>query len=124
MAGGSPRIFNPLGESAEPGRVVEPGKARTGRQNLPIRSREPQGGAAQSGATSGDKLHRNAIDAVAQSRGLWPVFKHMAEMASAAAAMHLGARQQQDMIGGSADRIRQRRRVARPTRVTVVFRLR
>ncbi len=51
---------------------------------------------------------RDAVHAVAQAGRLRPVLEHMAEMAAAAAAMHLGARDQQRAVGRRADRVRQR----------------
>src|SRR5882724_2224668 len=45
-------------------------------------------------------------------------------MSAAAAAVHLGARHQQDAVGGGADRVWQRSIEARPAGLAVVFRLR
>lgn len=47
------------------------------------------------------------------------VVEHMAEMAAAAAAVHLGARQEQLVVGPGADRVRQRLVEARPAGAAV-----
>src|SRR5262249_36567315 len=86
-------------------------------------AREPQG-KPRSSRSVGEELQGNAVDAVAQSRGRRAVLEDMAQMAAAAPAMHLGAWQQQQVVGGGADGVRQRPIEARPTGLAVVFGLR
>src|SRR5499433_1398940 len=72
----------------------------------------------------GQEFQGNAVDAVAQSRGRRAVLEDMAQMSAAAPAMHLGAWQQQQVVGGGAYGVRQRSIEARPTGLAVVFGLR
>src|SRR5262245_39796569 len=58
---------------------------------------------------------RIAIHAIAQARRLWPIIKDMAEMAAAAAAMHLGPGHAVGAILGGADGVLQRLKEARPS---------
>src|SRR6266481_2357654 len=69
----------------------------------------------------GQEFQGHAVDAVAQSRGRRSVLEDMAQMSAAAPAMHLGAWQQQQVVGGGADRVRQRPIEARPAGLAVVF---
>src|SRR5437899_11128657 len=75
----------------------------------------------RSSGSVGQKFQGCAVDAVAQSRGRRSVFEDMAQMSAAAPAMHLGAWQQQQVVGGGADRVRQRPIEARPAGLAVVF---
>src|SRR5262245_19076496 len=72
----------------------------------------------------GNEFQCDPVDAVAQTRRRRPVLEDMAQMSATAPAVHLGARQQQEAIGGRTDGVRQRLIEARPTGLTVVFRLR
>src|SRR6516225_7531535 len=96
------------GTGHESGRV-----SRTSSQRRPRSSR-----------SVGQEFQGNAVDAVAQSGGRRAVLEDMAQMSAAAPAMHLGAWQQQQVVGGGADRVRQRPIEARPTGLAVVFGLR
>src|SRR5262249_21388918 len=78
----------------------------------------------RSSRSVGQEFQSNAVDAVAQSRGRRAVLEDMAQMSAAAPAMHLGAWQQQQAVGGGADGVRQRPIEARPTGLAVVFGLR
>src|SRR5262245_4948596 len=69
----------------------------------------------------GQEVQGNAVDAVAQSRGRRSVLEDMAQMPAAASAMHFRAWQQQQVVGGGADGVRQRPIEARPTGLAVVF---
>src|SRR5215831_13662221 len=66
----------------------------------------------------------DAVDAIAQSSGRRSVLEDMAQMPAAALAMHFRAWQQQQVVGGGADCVRQRPIEARPTGLAVVFGLR
>ena len=59
---------------------------------------------------SGVNFKRDAVHAIAQARGPRSVLEHVAEMAAAAAAMHLGARHSKTRSVEVADRVRQRLR--------------
>src|SRR6516225_11941783 len=78
----------------------------------------------RSSRSVGQEFQGCAVDAVAQSRGGWSVFEDMAQMSAAPPAMHLGAWQQQQVVGGSAHRVGQRPIEARPAGLAVVFGLR
>src|SRR5262249_51473830 len=75
----------------------------------------------RSSRSVGQKFQGHAVDAVAQPRGRRAVLEDMAQMSAAAPAMHLGTWQQQQVVGGGADRVRQRRIEARPAGLAVVF---
>src|SRR5689334_21133865 len=60
------------------------------------------------------ELQRDPVHAVSLAGGRRAVVEHVAEMAAAAAAMHLGARQDQGVIVRCAHRILDRRVEARP----------
>src|SRR5438477_7996220 len=60
------------------------------------------------------EVHRNAVDAVAQVRRRRAVVEHMAEMAAAAAAMHLGAHHAVGTVARGLGRARSRIVEARP----------
>src|SRR5215218_7728012 len=60
------------------------------------------------------EVHGDAVDAVAQMRRRRAVLEHMAEMAAAAAAMHLGADHAVAAVGRGLDRARDRVVEARP----------
>src|SRR6516165_8277360 len=96
------------GTGHESGRV-----SRTSSQRRPRSSR-----------SVGQEFQGNAVDAVAQSGGRRAVLEDMAQMSAAATAMHLGAWQQQQVVGGGADGVRQRPVEARPAGLAVVFGLR
>src|SRR5262245_489325 len=91
------RDFNGLGGPAE----VRPSADLPRRQQLPCRGRTR----AQSGRRVRRELQGDAVDAVAQPRGLRSVVEHVAEMAAAAPAMNLRARDQEGIVGRGADRI-------------------
>src|SRR5262252_4208509 len=78
----------------------------------------------RSSRSVGQEFQDNAVDAVAQSRGRRAVLEDMAQMLAAAPAMHFRAWQQQQVVGGGADRVRQRPIEARPPGLAVVFGLR
>src|SRR4051794_25545734 len=61
------------------------------------------------------EVHGDAVDAVAQVRRRRAVLEHVAEMAAAAAAMHLGADHAVAAVGRGLDRARDRIVEARPT---------
>src|SRR5262245_41992317 len=69
----------------------------------------------------GQEFQGHAVDAVAQSRGRRAVLEDMAQMSAAAPAMHLGAWQQQQVVGGGANGVPQRPIEARPAGLAVVF---
>src|SRR5262249_26567628 len=75
----------------------------------------------QSSRGVGQEFQGHAVDAVAQSRGRRAVLEDMAQMSAAAPAMHLGAWQQQQVVGGGANGVRQRPIEARPAGLAVVF---
>ena len=110
---------------------------RSGAWPGPCRARNAAGsaagfaGPARRGLTPareprGRELQRHAVHAVAQAGRLRAVVEHMAEMAAAAAAMHLGARHEERAVGrgrrphsAAADRSsasRCRCRISCPTR--------
>src|SRR5579863_2816187 len=60
------------------------------------------------------EVHRHAVDAIAQVRRRRAVLEHVAEMAAAAAALHLGANHAVAAIGYGLDRTRFRIIKARP----------
>src|SRR5262249_50795869 len=70
------------------------------------------------------EVHRHAVDAVAQSGGRRPVRKDVAEMAAAAAAMHLGANHAVAPIHGLLDRAILRIIETRPAGAALEFLLR
>ena len=72
-------------------------------------------------AASGDEFHRHAVDAVAQAGRRRAVVEHVAEMAAAAAAMHLVARHAMAGVGVALDRARQRIVEARPAGAALEF---
>src|SRR5262249_43556550 len=75
----------------------------------------------RSSRSVGQEFQGHAVDAVAQPRGRRAVLEDMAQMSAAAPAMHLGTWQQQQVVGGGADRVRQRPIEARPAGLAVVF---
>src|SRR6516165_8737252 len=78
----------------------------------------------RSSGSIGQKFQGYAVDAVAQSRGRRSVFEDVAQMSAAPPAMHFGARQQQQVVGGGTHRVRQRPIEARPAGLAVVLGLR
>ena len=68
---------------------------------------------------SAQELQRHAVHAVAQAGGLGPVVEHVAEMAAAATAMHLGAQHEQAAVAGGADGVVERRVEAGPAGAAV-----
>src|SRR6516225_10658920 len=72
----------------------------------------------------GLEVHGHAVDAIAQMRRRGPVVEHVAEMAAATAAMHLGAHHAIASIGRAFDRTLDRVVEARPTRAALEFLLR
>src|SRR6266852_6176526 len=70
------------------------------------------------------EIHRDAVDAVAQVRRRRAVVEYVAEMAAAAAAMHLGARHAVAAIDRGLDRARLRIVEARPAGAALEFALR
>src|SRR5262245_66283533 len=75
----------------------------------------------RSSRSVGQEFQGHAVDAVAQSRGRRAVLEDMAQTPAAAPAMHLGAWQQQQVVGGGADGVRQRPIGARPAGPAIVF---
>src|SRR3977135_37504 len=75
----------------------------------------------RSGRGIGIEFQGDAVDAVAQPGGGRATFEDVTQMSAAAPAMHLRAWQQQDAVGGGADRVRQRTIEARPPGTAVVF---
>src|SRR6516164_339274 len=65
------------------------------------------------------KVKRRPIHAIAQPGGLRAIVENVAEMAAAAAAMHLGAGHEEAAVGLRLDRLLDRRRKARPSRSAV-----
>src|SRR5439155_20229050 len=61
------------------------------------------------------EFQRDAVHAVAQAGRRRTIRKYVAEMAAAAAAMHLGAFHQVGVVLGGADRLVERAEEARPT---------
>ena len=55
------------------------------------------------------EVHRHAVHAVALPGRAWPVVEHVAEMAAASAAMHLGASHEKAAVLSGTDRAFQRR---------------
>src|SRR5499427_3743238 len=78
----------------------------------------------RSSRSIGQEFQGDAVDAIAQSSGRRSVLEDMAQMPAAASAMHFRAWQQQQVVGGGADCVRQRPIEARPTGLAVVFGLR
>src|SRR5262245_41872586 len=72
----------------------------------------------------GLKVHGHAVDAIAQIRRRGPIVEHVAEMAAATAAMHLGAHHAIASIGRGFDRALDWVVEARPTRAALEFLLR
>src|ERR1700720_1249376 len=72
----------------------------------------------------GLEVHGHAVDAIAQIRRRGPVVEHVAEMAAATAAMHLGAHHAIASIARGFDRALDRVVEARPTRAALEFLLR
>src|SRR6185295_17029199 len=70
------------------------------------------------------KAQRHAVDAIAQPGRRRAVVEDMPEMTAATPAMHLGARQQQHVVGTPPQRVRERPVKARPAGAAVIFRLR
>src|SRR5215510_11440743 len=70
------------------------------------------------------EIHRHAIDAIAQMSRRRPVLEDVAEMAAAAAAMHLGAHHPVAAVGGGLDRALLRIVEARPAGTALELRLR
>src|SRR2546421_4177672 len=66
-----------------------------------------------------DELERHAVHAITQTCRLRPVVEHVAEMAAAATAMHLGACHEQAAVAGGADGVLQRRVEAGPAGAAV-----
>src|SRR5208283_5916774 len=69
----------------------------------------------------GLEVHRHAVDAVAQMRRRRAVLEDVAEMAAAAAAMHLGAHHAVAAIGRGLDRAGHRIFEARPAGAALEF---
>src|SRR6516165_2376525 len=65
------------------------------------------------------KVKRRPIHAIAQPGGLRAIVENVAEMAAAAAAMHLGAGHEAATVGLRLERLLDRRRKARPSRSAV-----
>src|SRR6516225_2261772 len=72
----------------------------------------------------GLEVHGDAVDAIAQMRRRGPVVEHVAEMAAAAAAMHLSAHHPIAAIGRALDRTLNRIVEARPAGAALEFLLR
>src|SRR5262245_4794628 len=70
------------------------------------------------------KIHRHAVDAIAQVRRRRAVLEYVAEMAAAAAAMHLGADHAVARVGRGLDSARHRVVEARPAGAALEFLLR
>src|SRR6266436_5781145 len=72
----------------------------------------------------GLEIHGDAVDAIAQMRRRRPILEHVAEMASAAAAVNLRARHAVAAIGRGFDRARHRIVETRPAGAALELRLR
>jgi len=73
---------------------------------------------------AGMKIERHTIHAVALAGGLRTIVEDVAEMAAAAAAMHLGSGRKKAAVGFGVNRLIERRPEARPTRPAVEFGIR
>src|SRR5207244_4993943 len=78
----------------------------------------------QSGLRFRREIHRDAVDAIALVRRRRAVREDVAEMAAAAAAMHLGAGHAVGAVDGLLDRAGFRVIEARPPRAALEFRFR
>lgn len=67
------------------------------------------------------KVHGNAVHAVTQSRGLWPVIENMAEMTAAPAAVNFRPSHAERSVFRRCDRAFERRPEAGPARAAFEF---
>src|SRR5580704_3406855 len=86
-----------------------------------LASLAPQGDGKDARASPRFEIHRHAVDAIAQVRGRRAVVEDVAEMAAAAAAIHLGALHAPAAVGGGVDRARLRVVEARPAGAALEF---
>src|ERR1700722_13936522 len=77
---------------------------RPGRRPSRLASLAPQGDGKDACTSLRLEIHRHAVDAIAQVRGRRAVVEDVAEMAAAAAAVHLGAHHAPAAIGYGLDR--------------------
>jgi hypothetical protein len=72
-------------------------------------------------SSRGSKVHRNAVNAIAQMRGRWPIVEDVAKVAPTTAAVHLGTNHPVAAVLGSLDRTLHRIVETRPTSPTLEF---
>src|SRR5271169_4775629 len=95
-----------------------------GRRPWRLAALAPQGDGKDAPSSLRLEIHRHAVDAIAQMRGRRAVFEDVAEMAAAAAAVHLGALHAPAAVGDGIDRARLRIVKARPAGAALEFFLR
>jgi hypothetical protein len=89
----------------------------------PRRSHTPQceNGLAIAASSRRSELHRNAVNAIAQMCGRWPIIEDVAKVTPTAAAVHLGANHPVAPVLGCFDRTLHRIVEARPASPTFEF---